>query len=152
MLLALAAAGTIALKGVAISAPEAVLAAKAERAITDRLASQGFAVRIERHRVQNNIVLGERPGCWIGARDASGGAAMVTIFARQAAAIGPVRYLYRGASAAAPPDLRIMADRIVPRSLDRLGIHLARSLPVALASSGGCPAGNFGLEDLRVSP
>ncbi|MEO7688222.1 MAG: hypothetical protein ABIS51_02975 [Sphingomonas sp.] len=151
-LLAVAATGSIALKGAMRSAPEQALADQAQRAIAARLAQQGFAVRIERHPVQNNVVLADRGACRISARDASPGAAFATAFTQQAASVGPVRYLYRQQQFAAPPDTRTMLFRLVPRTLDRLGLHLARPLPVAIATSSACPAGDFGLGDISVTP
>ena len=152
MLLALTATGSIALKSAMRSAPEQVLAAQALRKIAARLAQQGFAVRIERHPVQNDVVLGDRGGCRISARDASPGAAFATAFTQQAASVGAVRYIYRQQQYAAPPETRTMLFRLVPRTLDRLGLHLARPLPVAIATSSACPAGDFGLGDISVTP
>jgi len=151
-LLALTATGSIALKGAMRSAPEQALADQALRSIATRLAGQGFAVRIERHPVQNDVVLAARDACRISARDASPGAAFATAFTQQAASVGAVRYLYRGERFAAPPETRVMLFRLVPRTLDRLGLHLARPLPVAIASSSTCPAGDFGLGDISVRP
>lgn len=152
VLLALAATGSIALKGAMRSAPEQVLADQALRKIAVRLAQQGFAVRIERHPVQNDVVLADRGACRISARDASPGAAFATAFAQQAASVGAVRYLYRRQQYTAPPETRTMLFRLVPRTLDRLGVHLARPLPVAIATSSTCPAGDFGLGDISVTP
>ena len=151
-LLGLAATGSIALKGAMRSAPEEELADQALRKIAARLAGQGFAVRIERHPVQNDVVLAERGACRISARDASPGAAFATAFAQQAASVGVLRYLYRQQRFAAPPETQTMLFRLVPRTLDRLGLHLARPLPVAVATSSTCPAGDFGLGDISVSP
>lgn len=151
-LLALAATCSIALKGAMRSAPEQVLEDQALRRIAARLAGQGFAVRIERHPVQNDVVLADRGACRISARDASPGAAFATAFAQQAASVGAVRYLYRQQRYAAPPETRAMLFRLVPRTLDRLGLHLARPLPVAIATSSACPAGDFGLGDISIRP
>ena len=151
-LLAVAATGSIALKGAMRSAPEQELADQALRGIAARLAGHGFAVRIERHPVQNDVVLADRGSCRISARDASPGAAFATAFAQQAASVGTVRYLYRNQHFATPPDTRAMLFRLVPRTLDRLGLHLARPLPVAIATSSTCPAGDFGLGDISVRP
>ena len=150
--LALTAAGSIALKSAAQSAPQEALARQATGKIATRLAAQGFTIRIEPHRWQSDIILAARGSCRISARDASAGIAYATAFTQQAATVGTVRYLYRGHSFAAPPEAQTMLFRVIPRSLDRLGVHLARALPVAMAATAGCGDGSFQLGEISVTP
>lgn len=114
------------------------------------MAARGFAVTIEPHRFQSAVVIGVRGACRLGARDASGGAALDDVFRQQASGIGVLRYLYRGRLHDRLPRIRLFVDRIVPQTLDRVGIRLERPVPVALAASAGCPPDPLGLPDLRL--
>src|SRR3954465_14436963 len=66
------------------------------------LSDQGFATSVLPLRIQTSIVFARRGGCRLSVRDARGGAATVTQYAHDAAAIGPVRYWYKGRSYASP--------------------------------------------------
>ena len=118
--------------------------------IARSLAAQGFAVSLEPHRYQSPVVLGVRGACRVSARDASAGAALDEAFRQQFAGIGTLRYAYRGATYDTLPRIRLFADRVVPRTLDRLGFHLLRPVPVAFAGSGACAADLPGIPDIRV--
>lgn len=151
-LLVLATIGSLAVKDALASAPQVELAGKTNAAIERALRSQGFAVRVEPHRFQSWIYFGTRGACRVAARDAVNAAHYSEAFREQMARIGAVRYLYRGYRSAGPPEMTALIYRLVPRSLDRFGIHIARSVPVALATSAGCPGGDFGLDRIAVVP
>ena len=149
---ALLAAVSLALKSHAPASAEAAFQPAITARLARSMAGQGFAVTIEPHRYQSPVVLGVRGACRIGARDASAGAAMNAIFDQQFAGIGPLRYAYRGATYDELPRIRLFADRIVPRTLDRLGVRLARPVPIAFAGSAACPSGLPRLPDIRIRP
>ena len=151
-LLALATIGSLAVKDALASAPQVELAGKTNAAIAATLRGQGFAVRVEPHRFQSWIFFGTRGACRIAARDAVNAAHYTEAFREQMAGVGSVRYLYRGNRSVGPPELTALVYRLLPRSLDRFGVHVARSAPVAVATSSGCPDGDFGLERIAVAP
>ncbi|WP_353204612.1 hypothetical protein [Sphingomonas sp.] len=151
-LLVLATIGSLAVKDALASAPQVELSGKTNAAIAAALREQGFAVRVERHRFQSWIFFGTRGACRIAARDAVNAAHYSEAFREQMARVGSVRYLYRGNRSAGPPELTALVYRLVPRSLDRFGLHIARNAPVAVATSGGCPDGDFGLDRMTVAP
>lgn len=125
------------------------------RLIAARLANtmrrQGFSVGIQPVRDQSLIIVGARGNCRIGARDASDGPAMHDIFKQQTAGIGALHYVYRGTRYDELPRVRLYADRIVSRTLDRFDIHLDRSIPVALAQSAGCARDPLDLSDFSLT-
>lgn len=151
-LLAASTAGSLLLKDASESAPQAALAAHAARAIATTLRNHGFAVQVVPHRYQSMVFLGVRGPCRVAARDAQNAGGYADAFRVQMADVGPPRYLYRGARSIRPPEVSAMIDRLVPRLLDRLGFRLARDVPVALSTSAGCSADDFGLDRIRVSP
>lgn len=149
---ALATIGSLAVKDALASAPQVELSGKTNAAIAAMLRGQGFAVRVEPHRFQSWIYFGARGTCRIAARDALNAANHSEAFRVQMARIGSVRYLYRGARSVGPPELTALVYRLVPHSLDRFGIHIARSVPVAVATGPGCANSDFGLERIAVVP
>ena len=151
-LLVLATIGSLAVKDALASAPQVELSGKTNAAIATALRGQGFAVRVEPHRFQSWIFFGTRGACRIAARDAVNAAHYSEAFREQMARIGSVRYLYRGNRSAGPPELTALVYRLVPRSLDRFGMHIARSVPIAVATSGSCPDGDFALDRITVAP
>ena len=114
------------------------------------LQSQGFQTTVRPMRILTPIVYGQRGGCRLSVRDARGGEAMSTIFKSEASSIGPVRYLYKGSRYASPPGLTVRLGRLQAEVLNRLGLHGAVHIPVALATSNECAGTNFGLDDVRI--
>lgn len=149
---ALATIGSLAVKDALASAPQVELSGKTNAAIAAMLRGQGFAVRVEPHRFQSWIFFGTRGACRIAARDAVNAAHYAEAFREQMARIGSVRYLYRGNRTVGPPELTALVYRLVPRSLDRFGVHISRSVPIAVATSAGCSGGDFGLAHIAVAP
>ena len=122
-----------------------------ERQFATRLIAQHFSVRVHPHTHQSALVEGVSGACRIGVRDARDGAATETIFASDAARIGPVRYLYRGRSYTSPPTFAMRAGRLETELLSRLGLSPNAPVPVALAASPACGPGNFGFDDMRIA-
>jgi hypothetical protein len=113
------------------------------RAARFTIAEQTFA-----HR--STLLLATRSDCRLAVRDARDGAAVAIAFARDAAEIGPVRYLYRGRTYDQPPAFAMRLGRIQAELMDRLGIARQAPVPVALAASPQCGGGDFGLGDVRI--
>jgi hypothetical protein len=151
-LFALLAAVSLGLKDRAPAARDGSMPAIVTARLAGAMAEQGFTVTIEPHPYQSAVALGVRGACRIGARDASAGPAFDIAFRQQAAAIGALRYAYRGHFQSSLPRVRLFVDKIVPRTLDRFGIHLARPVPVAIAASPECPADPLTLPDLDIRP
>ena len=99
---------------------------------------------------RSTLIIGTRGGCLIGARDARDGTKSATVFARDAASIGPVRYLYRGRTYDQAPAFAMRLGRIETEVMSRLGASPQAPIPVALAASRQCRTENFGLADLRI--
>lgn len=118
--------------------------------LSSRLEAQRFTVGVRGFRYRSAIVIGVRGSCRLGIRDARAGAAMETLFERDAADLGPVRYLYRGRSYDAPPTFAMRLGRIETEVLSRLGLSSGAPLPVALAASPECGPGDFGFADVRA--
>ena len=114
------------------------------------LRAQGFSVSERPRPMQSTILFAKRGDCLLSVRDARGGTAVETVFARNAASIGPVRYLYRGTASASVPSFRIRLGRFEAETLHRLGVDRPVPVPVALATSAACESETFGLEDFRI--
>ena len=120
-----------------------------EDRIIDTLGKQGFYASLTPRRIQSSIVYADRGGCRLSVRTAPQAAATVAVFARDAAGIGPVRYLYAGQAYEAPPALAMRLDRLTNELLHRVGIHQSSAIPLAVATSPECAGNNFGLENVR---
>ncbi len=151
-ILVLATSGSLALKVALASAPPVEVSGKTNAAIVAALRMRGFAVRVEPHRFQTWIFLGTRGACRIAARDAVDGENASEAFRKQMEGVGSVRYLYRGDRSVGAPAMAAYVFRLIHDGLARFGIHTARSVPVAVATSAGCPDGNFGLDRITVAP
>src|SRR5206468_374328 len=75
-----------------------ISADRLDQQLSSRLEAQHFSVSVQRFAHHSSLISGVRGKCRLGVRDARAGAAMETLFAREAASLGPVRYLYRGSS------------------------------------------------------
>jgi len=115
------------------------------------LSSQGFSTSVRPLRIQSPIVFARRGACRLSVRDARGGKATVIQYARAAAGIGPVRYLYKGGSYDSPPSLRIRWGRLETELLGRIGGASRAHIPVALATSPACGSTDFGLSDVGLT-
>ena len=96
------------------------------------------------------MIIATRGSCRLGVRDARGGTAIETAFARDAAQIGTVRYQYRGRSYEHVPGFAMRLGRIETEVRSRLGASAPAPMPVAVAASPGCGAGDYGLADIRI--
>ena len=76
---------------------------------------------------------------------------MISQFARDASTIGPVRYLYKARTYDAPPGLTIRLGRLETEILGRIGLQKRAHIPVAVATSPGCGAGDYGLSDFSLA-
>ena len=123
---------------------------RVEAQLASGLAAQGFATSTRHLRIQSSIVYGTRGSCRLSVRDARLGESNATAYAQDAAAIGPVRYLYRGRDFARLPTFAIRLGRLQTELLERGGLNAALHIPVAIASSPECGRGDFGLADVRV--
>ena len=119
--------------------------------LTTTLRKEGFSTSVQRLHIQSSIVYASRGRCRLSVRDARSGDGEATVYARQAAAIGPVRYLYRGRLYASAPELALRFARIGTELNGLLGRERRVSVPVALAESPGCNENDFGLGDLSVT-
>jgi hypothetical protein len=115
------------------------------------LAAQGFSTSVRPLKIETSIVFAQRGGCRMSVRDARGGAGMMTQFARDAASIGPVRYLYKGDDYDGPPALRMRLGRFETELLGRIAGQPRAHIPVAVAKSRGCGATDFGLGDVSIA-
>jgi len=121
-----------------------------DQQLSSRLEAQHFSVSIRHFAHHSSMISGVRGNCRLGVRDARAGAAMETLFVREAASLGTVRYLYRGSSYKSPPSFIIRLGRLEVEAFDRLGFALKEPVPVAFAASPGCGANDFGFADVRV--
>lgn len=116
-----------------------------------RLAAQGFATFVIPLKIQSPVVIGQRGKCRLSVRDARDGKALMTQFASDAAAIGRVRYLYKGDSYSVPPALRIRLGRLQTEILGRMTGHPRAHIPVAMASSPECGSADYGMGEFSIS-
>jgi hypothetical protein len=116
-----------------------------------RLRQQGFSTVVRPFTKRSPAILAHRQDCRLSVRDARGGAGFMTIFASDAAPIGPVRYLYGGRSYASVPVMPLRLGRLETELYARVGWQAHARVPLALATSAGCGAKDFGLADLRVT-
>src|SRR5690348_15237773 len=117
-----------------------------EQQLIGKLRAQGFSTSLTPRRYQSSVVYAERGGCRLSVRRARGDDAENAVYSREAASIGPVRYLYDGVRYASAPTLKIRIGRLQTELLDRVGLAPNIHVPIALATSRGCGAGDFGLE------
>jgi hypothetical protein len=104
--------------------------------------SHGFAI----------LLRGQRPGCTILAGDYDPHGTFDETFRQISARIGPLRFAYRGRSAASAPKLRPLLDFYVRRELRRVGMTPARMPIIAYAASPGCGADRLAWSQLAVLP
>lgn len=114
------------------------------------LRSQHFSTVEHTFAHRSAMIVAVRGTCRLGVRDARAGVAAVTAFARDATAIGTVRYLYRGRSYDQPPAFAMRIGRIETEVQSRLGLSAQAPMPVALAASPSCGTGDFGLADVNI--
>ena len=147
------AAGSVGLKAAAGPARDGFTdghAGQLDNYLISTLRSQGFATTFVRRRMQSSIVLGRKGQCRIAIRDARAGESYKTVFAWDARDIGPIRYLYRGRVYSVVPGIRYRLIRLGTALLSRFGMTHSASVPVAMATSPGCGADDFGLNDVRI--
>jgi len=125
-------------------------AGRFETLASKTLERQHFSIARQSFPHRTTLIVATRGTCRLGVRDARAGAAMVTTFARDAAGIGTVRYLYRGQRYEEPPAFAMRLGRIRTEVLSRLGLSPQAPMPVALAASPGCGTADFGFGDVKV--
>ena len=120
------------------------------RRLSNSLAAQNFATESRSFEHLSTIVFATRGACRLGVRDARGGTAIETPFARDAAPIGHLRYLYRGRSYDHVPAFAMRLGRIETELRSRLGLSARAPMPIAMAASPACGASDYGLADVRI--
>lgn len=146
--LALLTVGSVGLKsavGAPADAPAASAPGQYELRLARTLQSQGFATIAHTYPDRSPAVLAVRGSCRISVRDAGEGSSAMAIFAADAVAIGPVRYLYQGKITSAAPALAMRIGRFTAEVRTRLGLESSVPISLALATSPGCGTGTFGL-------
>jgi hypothetical protein len=149
------AAASVGLKAAAGPPPDGaydVRPRQVEAKLEATLRAQGFSTDAESRPNRSEMIFGRRGECLLAARDARGGANFEGVFAADVRRIGELRYLYRGKSYGEPPSLAFRIGRLENELLNRLGVGHAMDVPIALAGTGGCGSGNFGLDAIRISP
>ena len=123
--------------------------------IDDRMArnleSQGFSTSRRHSKWQGTTIFATKGDCRLSVRNASHSPGERTVYARDAAKIGQVRYLMGGRSYDSPPTLAILISKVETKFLDRLRIRGSVPVPVALATSPACGGRDFGLGDIRAA-
>lgn len=140
LLLALAVAVTLGIKVRATQYSLALDSAALTRAVEARLASQGFKVRHEPHGYQSDVIEATRGPCRLRVRDGALASDFSAIFAQQSAALGPIRYVYRGEWLTAPPLFRMQIDKAAAHVLARVGLPSTFPATLAIAARGCDPA------------
>ena len=148
--LVLLATGSIGLKALAGPPRDGANGEQIDRELIRRLKAQGFGVTFRPPRMQSGVVTGTRGSCRLTVRHALDGTADAIVFARDAAGVGPLRYLFDGRGYATLPAFRFRVARVRTEFANRLGITALLPIPVALATSSACNGGSFGLENIRV--
>ena len=121
-----------------------------EEGIIRDLQSHGFSARIQPTRLHGTIVLAARGACRLTVRDASRGEWEMGIYARDAAGIGPRRFLMAEKSYDAPPSFPILAERLRAPVTKALGLNASVPVALALATSPDCGTSDFGLSKTQV--
>ena len=121
-----------------------------ESEILRNLQSQGFSTKLDVTRLHGTIVFATRGNCRLNVRDAGDVEWERGIYERDAAGVGPLRYLMAGKTYDSPPNLAILVERHKAR-LAR-GLRLTGNAPVALAfaSSPACGGSDFGLSNTQL--
>jgi hypothetical protein len=149
-LLAMSSLGLKAIAGPPRDGRMNVSAERFDQQLASSLQAQHFAVTKRNLAHRSALILAVRGACRVGARDARQGAAMETLFARDAAGLGPVRYLYYGRSYDHPPAFAMRIGRLQTEALSRLGMSPRAPMPVAIAATPACGTSDFGLADVRI--
>jgi hypothetical protein len=138
------------LRGPQIVEPSQSAPGLLEIRIVRNLQSQGFSTQQEVTPLHGTIIFANKDRCRLSVRDASHGEWEKGIYERDAAPIGPVRYLIAGRSYHSPPTIPILIGRL-EATLMR-GLHLSGSAPIALAlaASPACRGSEFGLSNSQV--
>jgi hypothetical protein len=136
--------------GPQLKEPSAAVPGLVENQLAHDLQSQGFSIRREVSAWQSTAILATRGDCRLSVRDASHGAFDRVVYARDAAHVGQLRYLFAGRRYESPPTVVILMGRIAAKVVDRLGIRASVPIAVALATSPACADDDFGLRDIRA--
>ena len=142
--------GLKALKGPQVRESTQAAPGLLESEIVRNLHAQGFSTRLDLTGLHGTIVFAARGSCRLSVRDAGHVEWEKGIYERDAAAVGPLRFLMAGKSYDLPPSLAILVERMRGR-LSR-GLRLAGNAPVALAfaASPACGGSDFGLSNTQV--
>lgn len=101
------------------------------------LKEEGFATALE-PRPLGILVHARRGDCRLIAGDYTPYGTFAEVFAARAAALGPLRFVYRGEAHARAPKLLPLLDFYLWRERRRLGLAAPRHPIVAYAASSGC--------------
>lgn len=101
------------------------------------LRARGFATHFEK-RTFGVLVEGRRGDCRLAVGDYTPYGTFADRFDQLARPIGPLRFVYRGASHAQAPKLVPLLDFYMSRELRRVGLATLRHPIAAVAASPGC--------------
>ncbi len=106
-------------------------------AVQRQLSQAGFTTNVERWPTGVTIQAQEG-ACRMWVRESSPHGTMRNIYDELAKPLGPLRFIYRGATFEEPPKLDPMLRFFFNREMARLGIKTSRSPIYAVASSSVC--------------
>lgn len=106
--------------------------------ITARFNAHGYGTAVVDRRYQGDIIVARRGACLAAARYGDNGGSLDSEFRQNAAAIGPLRYLYGGTASAQPPGLQPALTLSLQYILGRIGIAVSREPVIALAAGPAC--------------
>lgn len=126
-------AGKLAASGTSPEPDNALFAARAAAL----LRAEGMATQSEQ-RPLGMLVYGRRAGCTIMVGEYTPYGTFADVFARRAAPVGPLRFVYRGRRYAKAPKLAPLISFYLRRELLRIGLATPRMPIAAIAVSPGC--------------
>jgi hypothetical protein len=115
------------------------------------LRADGFATALER-RPLGILVHARRGECRLMAGDYTPYGTFAEVFAARSAALGPLRFVYRGQTHVSAPKLIPLLDFYLWREWRRLGLAAPRHPIVAYAASSGCDAASPDWSRLAALP
>jgi hypothetical protein len=125
--------------------------ARLARDMAAMLRAGGFRTALPTHHLFD-YVLARRGRCTMVAANAPASGALRDRFAEEAAAVGPVTYRYRSATARPFPRFLPVAEDYLQRWAYRLGIVVPRPALVAVAASPACRLDGLGWPALEIWP
>jgi len=116
---------------------QAILGHTFASAVVQQLSQAGFTTKVQQWPT-GVAVQAQRGACRMWVRESSPHGTMRNIYDELAKPLGPLRFIYRGASFKEPPKLNPMLRFFFNREMARVGIATSRSPIYAVASSAAC--------------